>query len=866
MANGNGWGQGYNNGGQPSNQRMAQRKPMPEPPMVGPAQEPEPKKGLFGKGKKKSKPNKSQGGPSHVGPAQVKPTYTGGKGWGIKSVALLLVITIMLSLTYVNLTVGLFEEPGIEANMEDTITGKTISELSMMEFTVANKSRRDVSANTVWTLNNTLISQGSNSTMLDIDLLQWGLNYLVATNGEDSVTYSVDLSKSISDTDQVHTMLSMITPYGEGWYSTGESFTATSAEDMSDIVKANYNNVDYGNGTMLTEQKFRNGIITLETTESQVYSLSMGYPMYLPESFANDYAVQVSGNWDNVHSARLLFDLQGTNRENWVAVKYRNGKITTVTSSDVSYSNGKLAVNINQDGVYMLRSTYYDNSNLITQYDIAILELYDTDVILTDDLAVEPSLQPADSASQLSTEFYTELLNRISDDAEEKSQVELQLNLLTWYRNTAMLNKDGTRFIRDYTNSSVQAAIESLLDRDRTKTFQKLALIIMDVSQLSNTQLSKVAHLISMIDNFEFYQTKFILVGDNAKDIRTMADIENDAVIYVLSNANDAKSLIPALTSSLLPGSTTTVNLSNTSGTIQASGTGENTVESEIGTANGTGSTGATTPAGTAGTTTPTGTDGAGASEANTATATILVDTGFDLATNGAIVGVGLSDYTNASNSFGASLLSKLAFTSAFDQKLVASVQWMREGAEIPEGMVAVQPTLAPVVTPDLTQAINTGSINELEEVDIKPLIDLLDLSQFNYSGSLFETINKYKQDGGYTFFIEDLVEKMRIYGPIPAVIDCNFGGSTVLITKVSQDTTDLTKFYLHIYQPFTPGIEGIITIDFFMGKAPSNALGYGYDMTYSLNGIKFNRLSIVSQLNIFQDGTQVFAEELTKN
>ena len=158
----------------------------------------------------------------------------------------------------------------------------------------------------------------------------------------------------------------------------------------------------------------------------------------------------------------------------------------------------------------------------------------------------------------------------------------------------------------------------------------------------------------------------------------------------------------------MLLGSTTNVNLSNTSGTITARGTGENTVESGLGT----GSTGATTPAGTAGTTAQAGTDGAAASEANTATATILVDTGFDLATNGAMVGVGLSDYTNASNSFGASLLSKLAFTSAFDQKLVASVQWMREGAEIPEGMVAGQPTLAPVVTPDLTQAINTGSIN----------------------------------------------------------------------------------------------------------------------------------------------------------
>lgn len=801
-------------------------KDLSGPPIIG--ENPQVSTNIKGKSKKKGKAIKNGNTPGYVGPAQ-GPKYVDTKHWGIKAVAMMLVIAIMMGLTYANLTGGLFTEPGITANMELSVVGRTLSELAAMEFTVANKNNKDVSADTKWSLNNILISQGYNRTKIDVSKLDWGSNYLEAMNGDDKVVFLIELEKDFNSSDITHRIMSAMNEYGDGWYETGESYIDSTNEEITNLVKASYDSIDYGNGALLTRQKFRGGMVSLETTETVTYSLKMGYPLYLPDTLANDYAVEVSGNWDNVNEARLQFDLNGTSQEEWVAVRYKNGKLYTMPKDDVTYSNGKLSVKISQDGIYMLRPAYLDNSNLVTRYDIAIFELYDTDIIRTSDLTTEPTLSQADASAQLSTEFYTELLNKIYDDAESKSNAEIQFNLLTWYRNVAMLNKDGIKFIRNYSASSVEESLKTLLDKIQTNIYQKFGLVIFDISSLSDGKVKQVAELIAEYSNFVTYDMRFIVISETDRNLRSLAEIPSDVSLYEVNNSNEAKSLISSINSGFNRGSIVTVNPGNDSLLGSNSETGEQTTTQE---------------------------------NSSEISARILYDTGFNPETNGLSAGTGISSFTNLNNTFGVGLLSKLAYNSRFSAELIAEKNCLRDGYSTVDGVTINLPTITPTVNSTNVELINSGEGNTLDTTLLTDIANMLDLSQFNYSGGMLKAVSSYDQDGGYTYFIEKLIDKMKVSGPVLANLKCGFGSSTVLITKVSQDQSDMTKFYLHIFQPFNPGVEDIVELKFYTGISTSNKIGYGCTVSYTFGGTKFNSLSIIDEVSIFQNNSAVLVVE----
>ena len=735
--------------------------------------------------------------------------------WGIKSVLCMIACVVLTYLSLHNISggniLGLFGEAGIKPNMPLEISGYTISEINNIQFTVDNKSAKDVSDSTVWYLNGVQINSGTNSTYVNINDLNWGDNSVKAVNNEDTIEYKLVVERGVSDTDQLHTMLSMSTKYSDGWYETGETFETVDKDTMTSLVKQKYNCIDYGNGYVKTSQEYKNGLITLETTETEVYSLSLGYPLQLPKEFAGDYAVYVTGNWDAVDSATISFDLKGESKDSFTAVTYKNNKVVKISNDKQYYSNGRIIIDVNSSGIYMLRRSDIESGNLHIRYDIAILDLAESDVINTDKLAAEPKLSPGDKSKKLNTEYYDSLVGNLIDSAEEMTKVKIEPNILTWGNKTAMLDKNGSTYIRDYTESSVEEALLTLFDSEKDSIYQKLGLMLIDASELSNNQIKELAKLISKVSGYDIYSMKFIVVGSKIDNIRSLVEMPDDTIIYELDTMNEANSILEGINSWLSAGSNQMLS------TIDESG---NTIENKVIT---------------------------------------LADSLFSVETDGLSINTSISPYTSTGNSYGQALLAKLAFNSEFNSSFVSSTDCIRDKSALPDGIEISFPSVGVVLKSEDIESINSGGINRMDSELITNIANMLDISQYNYNGGLFNSFSTIQQDNGYTNIVEKLVDKINEEGPILATVGSNFGDMTVLITAISQDATDNSIFYLHLYNPLKPGIEEVAKLIMHRGVSTSNSIGYGYTFEYKCNGFILDKINLIDRISIYSDGEEIY-------
>lgn len=763
---------------------------VPKPPKVGPAEQ--------GNASKRSKIPLKLGN-------KVKKSGNprASENWGIKGIAMLLVICIMSSLTLGNLNKSnffdLFRESGIVASEETTITGLSLSRLLEKQFSVSNKSKRDSSADTVWTLNDVPIGSGSNTVYLKQELLKWGDNYLNARNGEDLVSYRITLEKGDVADDPLHTMLSNLVEYGDGWFEYGEVYSQVDSGTMLDLASQKYDFINYNDGTFKTSQEYQDELITLETTESEVYSLSLGKPQSMPEKFAGEYAVQVEGNWDNVKSATLSFDLKGTSKDNWIAVMYKNNKVVAIPSDNQFYSNGRLIIDLKQPGIYLLRPSNLESGNLKIQYDIAILDLDETDVISNNSLKADPTLGPSDPANQLDTEFYTEFLNNLIDDADSRTKVELSVGLLTWGNKTAMLDKDGTKFIRDYTNSSVQEALLSMYDLDLNNMYSKIGLMLFDASGLSEAKLTELGNVLLDASQSIAYNMTFVVAGAKTS-ISKLIDIPDSMVLIELDTLNEAKSIIPTLNSALAIGDTT-VLYKDTDKEVTVVG---------------------------------------------------VADSLFDQNTFGVTCTTKINDLTGMNNSYGMALASKLMSRGLLDYNLVKSNNCLREAVQIPDGFNVSEPTTGVIV--------NGEDMSDIDDETMTSIVNMLDLSQFNYNGGMFHDISKFKQNGGYSYFIEYLANRIHLEGPVIGLVGCQYGYQSILITGIYQNKDNPSEYYLSLYNPSKAGIDSLAKLSFYRGVSTSNSIGYGYSFEYEVDGVIFDKLSLVDKISIFSDDIEVLS------
>ena len=177
----------------------------------------------------------------------------GDKRWGSFAIIALALIAVAFGVVTGKIAIG---KSGIQMAGDKFYTGYTYSQLQITEFKVNNKNAKDVSKNTIWTLNNNMINSGSNSTYLDMEYMQWGDNLLTASNGEDQVTYVINLQKSQSDTDEFHNMLSMMVKYPEDFYNRGIEYRECSQMELDELARYIYNADVHSDGSITTIQKY----------------------------------------------------------------------------------------------------------------------------------------------------------------------------------------------------------------------------------------------------------------------------------------------------------------------------------------------------------------------------------------------------------------------------------------------------------------------------------------------------------------------------------------------------------------------------------------------------------------------------------
>lgn len=357
------------------------------------------------KSKKRNKYGNNTGtGKNNIG-GTYKPVY------GILAIVVIIlgvILSLSLILPYIN-------GSGIVYNGETVFTGYTYSQYEQMMFNVNNKGLKDLSYNTVWELNGTEISRGSNSSMLDMNLMNWGGNILTATNGETKVEFMLEMLKSNSDSDEKQNMLSMLTSYPDFFYA-DEKYSNIDIDihKISSIAKASKNTMEYYDGTLLTKQTL--GDVTLNTHEITGYNLSISHTIGVSPSFDEGKSVEIQGDWEDVLSAYL--EITTNNGEGIRVYRITAGEIHRIQKENIGVLIDKVRITIDGNGTYIIKETGEDLDKLLTRYDISVIKISNDTIInegKTEELKID-DIEPVDDDIK---DFITKLQNNAGADRED---------------------------------------------------------------------------------------------------------------------------------------------------------------------------------------------------------------------------------------------------------------------------------------------------------------------------------------------------------------------------------------------------------------------------------------------------------------
>ena len=172
---------------------------------------------------------------------------------------------------------GIIGKPGIVYNGDTYISGLNIEELAEHEFYVDNKTKRDISGQTHWILNNVEIESGTNKCNIGIENWQFGENILRAINGENEVSFVINLEKSCETNSAYHNFISTLNEYPDQLFSNYAVVNKLTPVEM--VENGYYSGEELNNGKYKREQTIDNMKLTVE--EIEPYSLFLCKPMMI---------------------------------------------------------------------------------------------------------------------------------------------------------------------------------------------------------------------------------------------------------------------------------------------------------------------------------------------------------------------------------------------------------------------------------------------------------------------------------------------------------------------------------------------------------------------------------------------------------
>lgn len=732
----------------------------------------------------------------------------------VQATIIIVASLIMMSVTMYSIyDSGIFGAQGIQANMETNISGKTISELSEMTLTVANVSRRDSSPNTSWKIGEKTFSIGSNNCKLIVEMLSWGDNKIVAENGDTKVEFNINIEKTTNTDDKLHALLSSLDNPNDSWYEACEKYELTSSDDiLGSTVSGIHKNED---GNYVTQYELKDNSIIINVTESKPLSLAIGKPISLPESLLCYDSVQVYGNFEDVISAEIEFKSNLYASDEVTLYKIVNMKMKQLTSSEFRYYNGSFIVNVKEPAIFIMVPKTVELENLIS-YSIGFIDLGEKDEIsFVERKGNKGNLAPANISKAMTDGAYMEAFNGIQNDATEIATDDIVFTLMTWKNGISMLNKEDIIQVRDYSNSGLENAIATMMELNNYKSNNML--LVIDMTDIDYNKMSKIAKLFSKLSNDDINITGYLINCDNY-NIRDYAKIsDNVRLIYRHMDDVNFNSIIEDIDE---------INFNISLGSE---------VESSV--------------------------DGIERKMVK------LVDYGIKFNNDNVISdGCRFDDLNDTGYSFGQSLFTKLAINKQLKTTMFNASDYLsNDNTEtVDTSKCSVNPTIAS----EEQLSMNSGALSKINENTLVSMCNILNLAKYNGGAQSLVPMNHFEYDYTYTYFADRLLNELRTSGPLLAAVKCDYGIQYVLLTGLSQDSNNPSKFYVDIYNPAYPGEKHTAELSSIFGvSSDTGEIGRCAQFIYRPSTdvpFEFNEIYLVSNINICSDKEIIYKYSLS--
>ena len=725
------------------------------------------------------------------------------KSWISFTLVVILLTIVALGIATGSIAVG---KSGIKMHGDKFYTEYTYSQLQVTEFKVDNKNARDVSKNTVWTLNNQPLNSGTNSVYLDMELMQWGDNLLTATNGEDVVTYVINLRKFQSDIDEIHNLLSMMVDYPSDFYNYGIQYNECDQYQIDEIARYVYRATVHEDNSVTTVQKYND--IKLEVKEDLAYSLQIEKCSELSSAYTGEQAVAIHGDWGYVHSAKLIFPIDRNYKDAFQVIHYSSNGLEVLDKNTYTYYNGNMIVPINGDGEYFAKIAYnVDFSKPNAYYNLMYFEISEDMPILYNEVShinedgsereYFPSVIDGDTTGFSNS--YTDKINKIAEDAKLKANVSLDINKTIFNGNKLLvIGSEGE--VRNYNieECSFTQAMWLAINRDIENQYLRNTVLLIDFSSASFSQIQSI--MMSVKELGEFFDTSnihIIAIGNTTKNMKSLVEMPSNVKMYEIDELDRVDNMIDIINSDIEAGKVDTIKLRS----------GE---EAEV---------------------------------------YIAADCGFDIMTDGINTKCTFNEELQGSNSFGQNLVCKLVYLNRLKESLVTgNIRDFNESDY--DGYLDLRLNEALThcglyksnIDEIYKNGINSGSsylvntIHNLTMVQLNTIDNsLIDLTYFN-------------RDNPNDKAIVQLIDKIKSGEPVMAFIENSFGSTSILINRIDRDVGNVNKFYIHFYDPNNPTEDNIATLTYFRGISDTNNIGFGYDFDYTRD-IEYTNLAVMGSI-----------------
>lgn len=719
------------------------------------------------------------------------------KKWGAISIIAVALIIVMVLISSGKIAVG---KSGIKLHGDNLIEGLTYTELSNMLFKVDNKNSKDVSIDTIWLLNDTEIARGTNSTRLDMSLIHWGMNELIAVNGDDNIKYRIDFQKFQTDKDKIHNMLSMMVSYPDECFVSGVEYKDAVPSVINDIAKLRYNAKTYSNGLIETTQSY--GTTDLITIEDQALSLFIEAPLEVDKSFIESSAVTVGGNWDKVSSAELSFEQGDASLNCFKVLLYKNGESSIIDPSTYHTYNGKVLVPIKESGTYVVKSDpLIDYDKLYNNIRVCYFKL---DSNLSNNTDTNDKLVDKPENSNIVTnnkpKYLDDFISKIKNISEIKNN-NIQLNLrVSEYYDGILTIDDENIDISDC--ESFQDIFDIAISTDKLNTFTDNLVIIADFSNLNLQDTRSMLNVLNRAaSKTNGSLVNIIAYGSSINGLSSITNIDKKIRIIEVESEQDILDdyIISVLSLDKIPG---------LAKTITYNGTEYNVVS--------------------------------------------IVDSGFSISNNGYNKECSFNNTLKGSNSFGQCLLSKLIYTHLFTKDMVSTSECLYDRAILNnpdygfDGSAYQQ--YAILKDSDIENMMQNG-INYADS-DLSVPISMLSISQLDNFLNNFIELSGFEAKNS-TDVIQLMYNELYQNNPILGIVKNTYGSSTILITAIDKSIDEQGTYFIHFYDPMNQTEDCIGKLNIFVG-VNNNSIGFGYNFEYMYDGLKYTDLAIVKNITIY--------------